>query len=77
MPVSHRMEVLEKFTTRMLGAGYSRAQTRYCLTSGLINYERRGISAKKNLKSIYRSMEEMTTKRSIRNVIEKLTWYLD
>ena len=43
--LQHRLSILEDFTARMLGAGYSRLQVRHCITSGLTTYEKRRASA--------------------------------
>ena len=77
LPIQHRLQVVEVFTQRMLGCGYSRNQTRHCITSGLISYEKRKKAALESKKSIYRSFQEVSENREVRKLVEKTTWYLD
>ena len=77
LPMQKRLEVLEEFTNRMLGSGYSRRQVRHCVTSGLVTYEKKREASLKNGKSIYRSFQEVSENRDIRKLVEKTTWLLD
>ena len=73
-PIQNRLAVIEMFTDRMLGSGYTREQTRHCIKSGIKRYDKRRMSVKKD-GSIYTSFQQMSYKSDIRKEVEKTTWF--
>ena len=75
LPLAERLEVVEKFISKMKDSGYNRVQARQITISGLKGYEARRKRELEVGTPVHRRKHTTQEGRDLRKMIEKQSWY--